>query len=221
MAQIQYLQAEIDILRSKLPKRVSLIERERQQLVKLGQMVGPALKHLISIVSYRTVQRWVANLKKPQGPRQCKRKPGRPRTPEEIRDLVLRIACEMNCGYSRVLEELKKLGVRSIGKTTVRNILEEAGLDPKGPHRGDAPWDQFLRSHTQTLWACDFLSKKVWTVAGLVDYYLLFFIHLETRQVIVSRATVHPKGEWVAQQARNFIMEVEDSGRQISDVIHD
>jgi hypothetical protein len=26
------------------------------------------------------------------------------------------------------------------------------------------------------LWACDFLTKKVWTVSGLVEYYVFFFV---------------------------------------------
>jgi hypothetical protein len=36
----------------------------------------------------------------------------------------------------RVLSELKKFGIRTVSKTTVTNILREAGLDP-GPKRGE------------------------------------------------------------------------------------
>jgi hypothetical protein len=30
--------------------------------------------------------------------------------------------------------------------------------------------------HATTLWACDFFAKKVWTLGGLVEYFVLFFI---------------------------------------------
>lgn len=61
----------------------------------------------------------------------------------------------------------------------------------------------------------------MWTLGGRVDYYLLFFIHLESRRVFMSPATAHPTDQWVTQQARNFMMEVEVSGEQVTDVIHD
>src|SRR6185436_14707240 len=49
--------------------------------------------------------------------------------------LVLKHARENGWGYTRVLGELKKLGVHTVSRTTVANILREAGLDP-GPKRG-------------------------------------------------------------------------------------
>jgi len=39
-AQVQYLKTENEILRSKLPTRVTVIDAERRQLVKLGTKVG-------------------------------------------------------------------------------------------------------------------------------------------------------------------------------------
>ncbi|MEX0655282.1 MAG: integrase core domain-containing protein, partial [Phycisphaeraceae bacterium] len=80
---------------------------------------------------------------------------------------------------------------------------------------------EFLKIHAKTLWATDFLSKKVWTLGGLVDYYMVFFIHIETRRVIMSAATAHPTNDWVAQQVRNFVMEAEDQGQEVGHVIDD
>ena len=97
------------------------------------------------------------------------------------------------------IPELKKLGIHSISRSTVVNILKEAGLDP-GPKRGQGSWDEFVKRHAATLWACDFFSKKVWTAAGLVDIFVLFFIHVGTRQVHVAGMTAHPDGRWMAQQ---------------------
>jgi putative transposase len=65
---------------------------------------------------------------------------------------VLRIARETGFGYGRILGELKKLGIGGVSRSTVVNILEQAGL-PSGPQRGERTWDEFLKTHAKTLWA--------------------------------------------------------------------
>lgn len=192
---VEYLKAENRILRDKLPKRLTVSKQERNRLVKLGKGLGSALKDLITIVSPRTFARWVAGDKKPIAKKQ-ETKPGRPRTAEDIRELVLKLANENGWGYTRILGELKKLGIGTVCRSTVVNILKEAGLDP-GPKRGEGTWADFLKRHSATLWAGDFLSVKSATANGIVDFYLLFFIHVGTRRVIISNPTVSPNSEWV------------------------
>ena len=43
---------------------------------------------------------------------------------------MLRLANENGWGYTRILGELKKLGIGTVCRSTVVNILKEAGLDP-------------------------------------------------------------------------------------------
>jgi putative transposase len=76
--------------------------------------------------------------------------PGRPRTAEDIRELIVRLAKENSWGDTRILGERKKLGVRAVSRSTVVNILKEAGLDP-GPKRGKGTWDEFVKRHASTL----------------------------------------------------------------------
>jgi putative transposase len=97
---------------------------------------------------------------------------------------------------------LKKLGVR-VARSTVVNILKEAGLDP-GPRRGLGSWADFVSRHVKTMWACDFFTKKVWTLKGLVDVFVLCFIHVDTRRLFVSGMTANPDAAWVKRQAKNF-----------------
>ena len=209
---VEYLKAENQILRSKLPTTITVSTRERSRLLKLGAALGSAINSLISIVSSRTFARWkAADAGESAAKKQTTRKPGRPRTAEDIRKLVLRLAREYGWGYTRILGELKKLGIRTVCRSTVINILKEAGLDP-GPKRGKGTRDEFVKRHAYTLWACDFLSVKSITLKGFVDLYLLFFIHVGTRRVIVSGVSAHPDAAWVTQQARNASMEMDELG---------
>ena len=145
---------------------------------------------------------------------------GRRPTSDEIRELILKLARENGWGYTRILGELRKLGVGKICRSTVVNILKAHGLDP-GPKRGEGSWDEFLKSHLHTLWGCDFLSQRVLTLKGWVDYYLILFVHLETRRLFITPATLHPTGEWVVQQAKNFTLHTEAQGLEAGYVIVD
>ena len=57
------------------------------------------------------------------------------------------------------------------------------------------------------LWATDFFTTEVWTLGGLMTYYVLFFIDLGSRRVHVAGVTPHPNAAWMVQIARNVTME--------------
>jgi putative transposase len=199
---LDYLKAENKILRARLPQCIVPTAQERRQLMRLGKPLGPAIKDLITIVSPKTFLRWLRAEGAPPAAR-TPRGPGRPPTPDLLRELVLRIAGETGWGYSRILGELQKLGLGTVCRNTVKNILRQNGFDP-GPQRGEGSWADFIKRHAATLWACDFFSKPVWTLRGLVDVYVLFFIHVDSRRVHIAGLTAHPDRVWMTQQARNL-----------------
>ena len=198
-AQIQFFKVQDEILRSKLPKYVSVTGQERERLVRFGKPPGSAVNPLLSIVTPRTFARWL----KPPGKTSdtTKAKVGRPRTDEEIRDLILKFARETSWGYTRILGELKKLGLAKVSRSTVVNICREHGLET-GPRRRDSTWIKFVKCHAATLLACDFFSKKIVTCRGLVEYFVLFFIHVGTRKIFLAGMTAKLTQAWVAEQAR-------------------
>ena len=53
----------------------------------------------------------------------------------------------------------------------------------------------------------DFFTVEVLTLRGLVTYYVLFFIQLESRRIEVSDITPHPNERWMKQIARNVTMD--------------
>jgi transposase InsO family protein len=64
-----------------------------------------------------------------------------------------------------------------------------------------------LAAHRDVLAAADFFTTELWTLKGLVTYYVLFFIDLASRKVHVAGLTPHPHQEWMKQIARNVTME--------------
>ena len=106
---------ENEILRSKLGSRVTVTPKEKRRLAKFGAKLGKALRQLVTIVHPSTLLRWINEEQK--SPKKLPVRRGRKRTPEYIRKLVIKLAKENDWGYTRILGELKKLGICSISKT--------------------------------------------------------------------------------------------------------
>ena len=215
---VRYLKIENEILRSKLPKRVPVTPQEQNRLVKFGAKLGKAMGELVSIVHPDTLRRWIRDSQKSAKKKTVTK--GRPRTQEQIRELILMLAHENDWGYTRILGELRKLGMKAVSRNTVKNILKANGLDP-GPKRGAGTWDEFLKIHAATLWQCDFYAKKVLTAKGMRDLYLLIFLHVESRRVFIAPATYHPNEAWVKQQAEAFLQHAKETGLGTEIVMHD
>lgn len=213
--QVQFLKVENQILRAKLPKRISLQPWERQRLLKFGQPLHSAIYSLITIVSPRTFARWVLDANRNRRP--CKR--GRPPL-VPLRDLIVKIAAETGWGCTRVLGELRKLTRRKCSRQFVVNVMREHGFEP-GPKRSESTWHQFIAMHAKTLWQCDFFSKKVITLTGVREFFILAFIHVGTRRVFVCPATTNPTEEWCRGQAIAFCRHARSQGIPAELVFHD
>jgi len=95
----------------------------------------------------------------------------------------------------------------TVSGQTVGNILKRHGIPPAPERKTTTTWKEFIRTHMEVLMATDFFTAEVWTLGGLVTYYVLFFIHLSSRKVHVAGVTPHPNEQWMKQVARNVTME--------------
>ncbi len=142
-----------------------------------------------------------------------------------LRALIMRLASEnVGWGVRRIVGELKKLALTP-GRQSVRRVLVDEGIlpdpDRHAPKGMPTVWRLFIQSHMNTMVACDFFCKTVWSPLGKRVAYCLAFIHLESRRVFVSPSTYEPNAAWLQQQARNATMWMEDEGIELRFIIHD
>jgi putative transposase len=109
-------------------------------------------------------------------------------------------ACMANCW---------RLGVK-VAASTVWEIMKDAGIDP-APDRAASTWADLPRSQANALLACDFLETVTLTGTRM---YVLAVIEHASRRIRIPGATPHPTTAWVAQAARNLVIDIEDTGRR-------
>jgi hypothetical protein len=187
----EYMVTENRILRNQIKGCVHLSDGERTALAVIGQKLGKqALQEVAKIVKPDTILVWHRKLvaQKFDGSKQ-RRALGRPKISAELEALIIRITQEnRSWGYDRIVGALKNLGY-TVSDQTVGHILKRHGFPPAPERQTTTTWQEFIRTHMDILVATDFFTAEVWTLGGLVTYYVLFFLHLGSRKVYVAGVT--------------------------------
>ena len=205
----EYLAAENRILKTQLKTPLRLTDAERMTLAEIAHRLGrKALEDVANAVKPDTLLGWYRRLiaRKFDGSK-SRRYPGRPRIDDEIEQWVVRMAKEnSDWGYDRIVGAMANLGYR-LSDQTVGNILHRNGISPAPARKRTTTWADFIRVHMAVLAGTDVFSVEVLTLRGLVTYYVLFFIRLESRRVEVAGITQHPNEAWMKQIASNVTMD--------------
>jgi len=146
---IDYLREENRVLREQLGgKRLRLTDDQRRRLALRGKRLGRrALTQVAGIVTPDSILRWYRRLIAKKYDGSAHRCRGRPTTPKQIAELVVRMAGENpSWGYTRIRDALANLGY-SIGRTTVKRILQDYGIEPAPERSRRTPWKTFLQAH--------------------------------------------------------------------------
>ena len=217
-AEISILRHQISVLQRRQPRRPKLDWADRALLATLLGVVPKARRRgLRLLVTQATILRWHRDIvRRCRAARSAHGKTGRPATPRNIKALVRRLARENpDWGYRRIHGELAGLGL-NVATSTVWEILKVSGI---GPARQSGPnWSQFLRSQAEAILACDFFT------ADLLDgtqAYVLAVIEHASRRIRILGVTLHPTGQWTAQQARNLLMDLAEQAEQVKFMIGD
>ncbi len=152
--------------------------------------------------------------------RRCEGPGGRERA-RDVRGLVVKLAQENpRRGYTKIRDALCGLGIE-IGRTAIADILCEAGIEPAPERRKRRTWKAFIRSHLETLYACDFFSVEALGAFGVVRHLVYIVIELKSRAVEIAGVAVNPDGKWMEQVARGLLDPVDGFLRRATHVVHD
>jgi len=213
------LRHQLAVLQGRQPRRPHLNWADRALLTTLLSVIPKARRQgLRLLVTPDTILRWHRDiLHRRWAVRSMPGKAGRPATRRNIKALVLRLARENpEWGYRRIHGELAGLGVK-VAASTAWEILRNAGIDP-APRRSGPTWPQFLRSQAQAILACDFFTVDL---LNGTQAYVLAVIEHATRRIRILGITLHPTGEWTAQQARNLLMDLGGQAARVKFMIRD
>ena len=200
---IAFLREENRTLKAQLSGRqLQLNDEQRRRLAVPGQRLGRAvLREVATLVTPDTILRWHRELIARKWT-YARRRSGRPGVLAEIRRLVLRMATENpSWGYTRIQGALKNVGHR-VARSTIASILKAEGIPPS--REPPSSWRTFLRAHWSAVVAADFFTTEVWTARGLVTYYTLFVLELQSRRVHVAGSTPYPDEAFVLQAVRDL-----------------
>jgi putative transposase len=92
----------------------------------------------------------------------------------------------------RIRGEQLKLGVK-VAKRTIQKYLRTA----RSQSLSAQSWSTFLKTQGQDIWASDFVPVVTLFFQTL---YAFVIVHLGSRRVVHTNATVHRSDDWIAQQ---------------------
>jgi hypothetical protein len=225
---LEYLKEENKILRDELlkatgKKRIILDDKQRRRLAILAKKLGRKMLGEISdIFSPDTLLMWHRKLvaRKYDGSKN-RRKGGRPRISDYLRQLIItmskdnkHLGCRKLCGF------LKYLGIK-VSPSTVSRVRVEEGIDPSPKRPEKTSWNEFIRTHWDSLAAIDFFTTEIYTIKGLMRYMVLVVIDYKTRKVEIAGIVQQGYGDWMKQIARNLTDPIDGFLKDKKYLIHD
>jgi len=200
--EILLLRQQLLIMQRQLSRKPAYGHLEKLALLLAAlRLSKQRLAAALLIVRPDTLLRWHREIVRRHWTLRRRRRVGRPPLTEEIQDLVIRLARENpNWGCRKIQGEMLKLALQ-VGRSTVVRLLRRHGLGPPPVNKRPLTWSRFLGQYKDFIWATDFFTV---TTARLRTFYVLFFMELHRRRLLLVNVTEHPHAGWVVQQLRNL-----------------
>ena len=127
------------------------------------------------------------------------RKRGRPPITKAMKLLIKNLKINNYLwGCKRIQNELEKLSI-DISRETIRKVIQD--YRKSGEIKPNYSWSKFLKSHWQSLFACDFFTVDIF---GFKRFYVFFIIELKTRKIVHYNITQNPNIRFLRNQFNYF-----------------
>src|SRR5215469_7728213 len=192
---IEYLQEENRVLREQLGGKGRRFNDDwrRRLAVRAKKLSWRMLHEVSTLVTPATLLAWQRRLIAEKDDSSKRRGPGRPRTKDEIQQLVVRMATEnRDWGSRRIQGALANLG-HEVRRGTIANILKQHGLEPAPERERKTTWKEFLCRHREVIVAADFFTIEAWTPRGLTRFIVPFLVASKNRFPIRKPSAASPR----------------------------
>ncbi|MEU0568588.1 integrase core domain-containing protein [Nonomuraea sp. NPDC005983] len=215
-AELLVLRHQNTVLRRQVP-RVRYEPADRLWLAALSHLIPRHRWGKVFPIAPATLLAWHRKLVANKWDYGNRRRPGRSPTAAEVKALILRMAAENpRWGHRCIHGELTRLG-HKIAAATVWNILNRPGIDP-APRRSGPTWKQFLTAQAERIAAVDFLHVDT---VNLKRLYALIMLEHGSRRAHLLGVTANLTGPWIAQAARNFLIDTDTDTTKLKFLIRD
>jgi len=148
--EVRGLKEVIEALTGK--KRIPFTDEQRRRLAVVGKALTPKERtESCQVVKPETLLAWFPKFCAKKYDSSKKRGPGRPRTDEDRRKLVIELAtANPGWGYTKIRDALRGMKIE-VGRTTIADILKQEGLEPAPERDKKRTWAAFMKSHWDSL----------------------------------------------------------------------
>jgi putative transposase len=210
------LRRQVRVLERQLHTRVRYRPADRAILAALGRLL-PRDGWRSFLVTPDTLLRWHRNATKNKWRRWRKRRgPGRPPDATSWSNSSFGWGARTEAGGVSVSRASSESSGSAYRPRRSDGFCAELAW---GPLHGVAP--RGPSSFVSRLTACWPRTSSPWTRWRLKQLYVLFVIELSSREAHILGVTVHPKGAFVTQVARNLMGDLADRDRSVMFLIRD
>jgi hypothetical protein len=189
-AEILLLRHQFNIALRHASPRVRLHGVDRAFMVWMVRL-WPWLLDVVQVVPPETVLRWHRAGFKAYWRWKSRKRAGRPKIDQGLRDLIQRMSRENPLwGASRIHGELLMLGFE-VAQSTVSKYMTRGRRPPS------QSWKTFLRNHADAIVAIDLCVVPTVTFDWLFAFVV---VGHDRRQLLWIEVTRHPTAEWLARQ---------------------
>ena len=101
-------------------------------------------------------------------------------------------------GCKCIQDELQKVSI-DVSRETIRKVIQD--YRKSGDIKPNYSWSRFLKSHWQSLFACDFFTVDIF---GFKRFYVFFIIELKSRKIVHYNVTQNPNIRLLRSQFSNL-----------------